>query len=135
MGPDGDPRRAAAGEVPGEREERLGHVAVADVPGLVPAPEPRAVVGRGVLGEPRVLLGVEAVVLGGAQAPGRGGPELRERLQDRALAARGEAEARGVAVALDVPAEVLEAGVAVADARGGLRVLAREVADDLGDRG
>ena len=56
---------AVAVEVRQQPVERLGHVAVAQVPGRLGAAEHRAVVLLGVLHEPRVLLGVELLVLGG----------------------------------------------------------------------
>ncbi len=69
--PHGDARRraAVAAEVGVEGEQRLDHVRVAQVPRRHPAAEHRAVVVLGVLHQPRVLLGGEALV--GVGAVGR----------------------------------------------------------------
>ena len=102
-----------------ERVERLDHVAVAQVPRRDVAAEHRAVVALGVLHQPRVLLGVEDVVLGerAARSPLLGGAPAQLDRAARPPPPRTAASSPrpvGIAVGLAVLAEVVEAGVALA---------------------
>lgn len=99
MDPDNRLRSAAlAVEVVQQGVERLGHVAVAQVPGRDPAVERRAVTFLGVLHQPRVLLGVEEVVLRhapvAARVLSRAPVQLDELADDLLLAGLGQSEAR-----------------------------------------
>jgi hypothetical protein len=128
--PHDDLRRAARPlEVPDESIERLGHVAVAQVPALDAPAEHRLVTALRVGYEAGVLLGVEVAVLVDRSVPGGlftgHVPELDQLLDDGLLARLGAGDPGLVGVHLRVPAELLEAGVALARALRGLGVAAR----------
>ena len=97
--------------------ERLGHVAVAQVPGLDAPAKHHPVILFCVLHQPCVLKGCEELVARDAPVAARvvGGAaaQLDELSYDFALTRFGHAEGRRVAVGLRVLAEVLEAGVAI----------------------
>ena len=85
--PDDDPRPlAVAAQVLAEALERVGHVAVAQVPGGGRVAEHRAVVLLGAGDEARVLLGVELLVLGGDAVAAQVG--VAEPLQARSAGRR-----------------------------------------------
>ncbi len=127
-------------EMRGELLERLGHVAVAQVPALRPAAERGAVVALGIDHQARVLLRVEPTVVllepAFAERLARGQlAELHELLDGRPLARLDAADACLVGVDLRIAAEVVEARVALAGALGGLRVDVVEIVEDGLDGG
>ena len=130
---------AASLEVLDQLLERLRHVAVAQVPRRDPAAEHRAVVLLGVHDQPRVLLGVEVLVLGDAAVAARvlAGARCSSMswLDHLVFARLAEVEASGVAVRLRVLAEVLEARVALARPTRRIRVDLLEIRDDRLHRG
>jgi hypothetical protein len=124
VGPHGDPARlAVAAEMAGERVQRAGHVAVAQVPALDAPAEHGAVVALRVDHEAGVLLREEGVVARLAAL------ELDQLLHGLSLARLGAPDPRLVGVDLRIGAEVVEAGVALARAGGGLGGDLLEVVD------
>ena len=88
----------------------VGHVAVADVPGLGPAADHRPVVALGARGGLRVLLGDEPLVQGTGPGPRRGlGPSQFAQQRDDLRLAAGRHQPAGQRVGLRVLAVGLEA--------------------------
>jgi hypothetical protein len=108
--------------------ERLGHVAVAHVPGFGPAPHHRPVVGLGVLQHECVLLGSELLLASFARR-GWSLPELPQESDDLFLA-RSVNEPRGTGVLAHVLAVPLEALEGPPCGRQGAGVVAVEVRHD-----
>ena len=126
-------------EVLDQRVERLGHVAVAQVPRRDLFEEHRPVIRLGILHQPRVLDGIEEVVVGEAAVAlgGVGGTteQVLELVDDLVLAPLGQASARQQAIGPDVLGELVEAGVARAGPPGRLGVDLLEVPEHGGHRG
>src|SRR5215210_2026541 len=93
---------------------------IAKIPGGDSAAEHRPIILLGVLHQARILLRVEALVLGPWLIAGPNGVpaplHVEELLHRVVFAGGGEAEARRVAVGLAVLSELVEARVAVAGA-------------------
>ena len=120
---------AGIGTEEGEQAlQRLGHVAVAEVPGCDARSEHRPVVGLGVAGEPGVLRGGEGVLA----VRRRPLLQLGEHLDDTLLAVP-DPEPRRVPIRLRIPVMV-EARVACAGAFRRRGIVAIEVVDDRADR-
>src|SRR5215211_9223549 len=68
--PDGDPRvTVLLAQMWDEEVNRIGHVLVSQIPRGDTTAKHGAVVGGGVAGDPRILLGEELIVRAGASAP------------------------------------------------------------------
>ncbi len=106
--------------------ERLGHVPVPEVPGGDLAPVHRPVVVLGIAHQPRILLGVEVVVLRDPAVAhgifGRMAAEVDKLGDHLVLASLAQLERGGKAIGLGVVAVEVKAGVAVARALGRLGV-------------
>ena len=107
---------------------------VSQIPGGDATAEHGAVVGGGIAGDPRILLGEKLFVRAGASvAPTQlGGTllELEQLSDDFILAIFGQTEGNHLPIDLGVVAEIVEAGVTGASARRGVRIDLVEVGDD-----
>jgi len=140
VGPDGDLRGAVRPvEVSDEGIERLGHVAVAQIPALGAGAEDGAVVLLRVHNEARVLLRVEEPVLVEPAVATRllrcDVPKFHELLDHLLLAWLRSADPCLVRIHLGIGAEVVETGIAIARAPRRLRIDLVEVGHHRFHRG
>ena len=117
-----------------QRVQRLGHMAVAQIPGRDSLTKHGAVILFGILYQPGVLFREEEFIgKGVAIAAGKVGSalaHLHPLVDDLILAALAQSKTGGVSVSLRILAKILEAGIAIAGAAGSFGVnLVQEIKD------
>ena len=121
-------------EVPGQRGQRAGHMAVPEIPRLGPAAVHHPVVLLGVVDQVGVLLGEEQLVLGRPAVQGQQGrcplAEVHQLGHHLVLAGDRQIQRHRVAVLRPLAPYVVEAAVAGPGLVGGVGVHRVEVGDD-----
>ena len=134
MRPDDDSRRCGAREIRVQRRQRVGHMAIAQIPRRDAAAKHLSIIFLSVFHHACVLHGIEALVarriVGVSKRCCRHALHFRELRDRRILARSGRAETRCVGIALAIAIEAVEAGVIIARLSSRVRIDAVEITYD-----